>query len=104
MFSGFYVLIINYYAISTERTYCDWMRQYVKLHKVQDKNELFLQSELKVEQFLSYLATQRNVAVSTQNQAINALSFLPNRGRDCSVYWLIGLISSSNFYHCATDY
>jgi len=79
MFSGFYVLIIKYYAISTERTYCDWIRQYVKFHKVQDKNELFLQPELKVEQFFSYLATQRNVAVSTQNQAINALSFLPNR-------------------------
>jgi len=80
------------------------MRQYVKFQKVQDKNALSLQSELKVEQFFSYLVIQSNVEVSTQNQAINALSFLPNRGRDCSVYWLIGLISSSNFYHCATDY
>jgi len=55
------------------------MRQYVRFHKVQDKNALSLQSELKVEQFLSHLAIQSNVAVSTQNQAINALSFLPNR-------------------------
>jgi len=70
------VLRVKHYAISTEKTYCDWIRQYVKFHKMQDKSELSLQPELKVEQFLSYLAIQRNVAVSTQNQAMNALIFL----------------------------
>ena len=43
---------------------------------MQDKAELMIKPEFKVEQFLTYLAVNRNVAVSTQNQAMNALVFL----------------------------
>ncbi len=70
------VLRVKHYAISTEKTYCDWIRQYIKFHKMQDESELAIQPEQKVELFLSYLATERNVAISTQNQAMNALVFL----------------------------
>jgi len=70
------VLRVKHYAFSTERTYCDWIRQYIKFHRMQDKAELAVQPEAKVEQFLSYLAMERNVAISTQNQAMNALVFL----------------------------
>jgi len=28
------VLCIKHYAISTEKTYCDWVRQSIKFHKV----------------------------------------------------------------------
>ena len=70
------VLRVKHYAISTEKTYCDWIRQYIKFHKMQDESELAIQPEKKVEVFLSYLATERNVAISTQNQAMSALVFL----------------------------
>jgi integron integrase len=43
---------------------------------MRDKSELSIHPEAKVEDFLSFLAVQRNVAVSTQNQAMNALVFL----------------------------
>jgi len=43
---------------------------------MQSKQELSILPENKVEMFLSYLATERNVAISTQNQAMNALVFL----------------------------
>ncbi len=38
-----------------------------------DKSEILVNSEGKIEAILSYLAMERNVAASTQNQAMNAL-------------------------------
>jgi len=73
------VMRLNHYSIHTERTYSDWIRQYVKFHKMIDRSEMLITPETKVEEFLSYLAVQRNVAVSTQNQAMNALVFLYKR-------------------------
>jgi len=70
---------LNHYSIHTERTYSDWIRQYVKFHKMLNRADLTVTPEAKVEEFLSYLAIQRNVAVSTQNQAMNALVFLYKR-------------------------
>ena len=65
-----HVMRLNHYSILTERVYCDWIKQYVKFHKMNDRSELSVSAESKVEAFLSYLAIQRNVAVSTQNQAM----------------------------------
>jgi len=73
------VMRLNHYSIHTERTYSDWIRQYVKFHKMLNRADLIVTPEAKVEEFLSYLAIQRNVAVSTQNQAMNALVFLYKR-------------------------
>ena len=66
----------DHYSVSTERTYCDWIKQYVRFHGMQNRESLFCEAENKVEKFLTYLATERNVASSTQNQAFNALVFL----------------------------
>ena len=73
------VMRLKHYSIHTERIYCDWIKQYVKFHKMSDRTELLVNPEVKVEDFLSYLAIQRKVAVSTQNQAMNALVFLYKR-------------------------
>jgi len=64
---------LKHYSIHTERIYCDWIKQYIKFHKITDRSSLLVSPEAKVESFLSYLAIQRNVAASTQNQAMNAL-------------------------------
>lgn len=58
------------------RTYCDWIKQFVKLHRTSEKQALCENSEEKIEALLSYLANERNVAAATQNQAMNALVFL----------------------------
>ena len=71
-----HVMRLKHYSIHTERTYCEWIKQYVKFHKMHNKAELSKDPEAKVEDFLSYLAIDRKVAVSTQNQAMNALVFL----------------------------
>jgi len=73
------VMRLNHYSIHTEKAYCDWIKQYIKFHKMHERDQLLLTPETKVEDFLSYLAIQRKVAVSTQNQAMNALVFLYKR-------------------------
>ena len=51
---------------------------------MQDRQDL-VDGEAKIEIFLTYLATEANVAASTQNQAMNALVFLY---KDVYLYFL----------------
>ncbi|MCO6432442.1 MAG: phage integrase N-terminal SAM-like domain-containing protein [Deltaproteobacteria bacterium] len=57
----------------TEKQYLGWIRQFIRFHGKRHPKEM---GEAEIEQFLSYLATSRNVAPSTQNQALNSLVFL----------------------------
>ncbi len=63
---------VRHYSIRTERTYEMWIRRFVKfismkpLHKINTDD---------INKFLSYLAVKRQVAASTQNQALNAIVF-----------------------------
>jgi integron integrase len=69
------VMRLKHYSIRTERTYCDWVRRYVQFHQMKSR-EAMLPAEPKIEAFLSSLAVEGKVAVSTQNQAFNALLFV----------------------------
>ena len=64
------VMRLKHYSLRTERTYCDWVRRYVRFHQMRSR-EAMLPAEPKIEQFLSDLAVRGKVAVSTQNQAFN---------------------------------
>lgn len=63
----------RHYSLRTESSYISWIRQYILFHNKQHPMEL---GSDHVASFLSYLAKERNVAASTQNQALNALVFL----------------------------
>ena len=65
-----------HYSIHTEKAYCDWVLRFVRFHHLQEREALLIEPEKKVEDFLTHLAVQANVAASTQNQAFNALVFL----------------------------
>ena len=69
------VMRLRHYSIRTERRYCDWIRRYIKFHPMKSRADLD-GAEAKIESFLSDLAVNGQVAVSTQNQAFNALLFL----------------------------
>jgi integron integrase len=62
----------------TEESYWQWVVRYLRFHR--DRMGAWVHpKELGtrgVAPFLTYLATERNVAASTQNQALNALLFL----------------------------
>lgn len=64
---------VRHYSIRTEQAYVDWIRRFILFHGKRHPNEL---GEADVGRFLTWLAVERNVAPSTQNQALNALVFL----------------------------
>lgn len=69
---------IKHYSYSTERTYIDWVKRfydYMMDIKKKDFDINSVNSE-DVKDYLSYLALQKMVSASTQNQAFNALLFL----------------------------
>jgi integron integrase len=64
---------LNRYSPRTEQVYVDWIKRYIRFHGVRHPQEMGADE---VKAFLSHLATQMNVAASTQNQAFSALLFL----------------------------
>jgi len=61
------------YSLRTEQAYLDWVRRFILFHAKRHPREM---AETEIVEFLTHLATQRNVAASTQNQALSALLFL----------------------------
>jgi hypothetical protein len=53
-------LRLLHYSIHTERSYCDWIRRYVKYHGMRSRQDL-AGGEAKIEAFLSHLAVDQNV-------------------------------------------
>lgn len=67
------VIRLLHYSVKTEKSYIYWIRFYIRFHKLRHPKEM---GPVEITQFLSFLAQQRNVSPSTQNQALNAISFL----------------------------
>jgi integron integrase len=64
---------VRHYSPRTESAYHDWAERYIRFHKLRHPNTM---AEPEVNAFLTHLAVERNVAASTQNQAMAALLFL----------------------------
>jgi len=62
-----------HYSIHTEDAYVHWAKQFILFHGKRHPLEM---GEAEVGEFLTYLAVERNVAASTQNQALSAILFL----------------------------
>ena len=63
---------VRHYSIRTEQAYVDWVRRYIIFYGKRHPSEM---GEREVSAYLTHLAVNRNVAPSTQNQALNALCF-----------------------------
>jgi site-specific recombinase XerD len=75
----------KHYSLSTEKTYIAWIKQFILYHHKLHPVEM---GSLEVEAFLTYLATQRNVSSSTQNQALSAILFLYREVLAVNLPWL----------------
>ena len=64
---------VRHYSIRTEKSYVGWALRFIRFHNKRHPKDM---GEKEVGEYLSYLAMKRNVSASTQNQALNALSFL----------------------------
>ncbi|MCW9706528.1 integron integrase [Fodinibius salsisoli] len=61
------------YSYRTEQAYVNWVIRFIKFHDVRHPSGM---AEKEVVAYLNYLAEERNVAGSTQNQALCAILFL----------------------------
>ena len=66
------MLRLKHRSLSTEKTYLSWLRSFYQFLKGKSPDDL---DGSDVKDFLTYLAAERKVAHSTQNQAFNALLF-----------------------------
>lgn len=73
---------VKHYSKSTEHTYHYWAKNYILFHNKKHPKDM---GKIEIEQFLTYLAVEKNVAPSTQNQAFNALLFLYREVLDIDV-------------------
>jgi integron integrase len=78
-------LALRHASPRTVEAYTDWVRRFVRYHGGRHPRQL---GEAEVTAFLSYLATERRVAASTQNQALAALLYLYREVLGVTVGWL----------------
>ena len=75
----------RHYSYRTEEAYLYWIRQYILFHSKRHPAEM---GPAEVSQFLTHLAVNREVAASTQNQALAALLFLYRNVLKQDLPWL----------------
>lgn len=73
------VIRVNRYSIRTEKSYWYWIRFYIRFHQMKHPKDM---GPKEVNEFLTWLAVNRNVAAATQAQALNALVFLYSKVLD----------------------
>lgn len=79
----------KHYSRRTEQAYWYWIRYFIFFHSKRHPAEM---GAAEVSEFLSWLATRRDVAAATQNQALSALLFLYKRVLGQELPWLAGLV------------
>lgn len=76
---------LKHYSIRTEETYLGWIRRFIFFHNKRHPRDMGIRE---VEAFLTYLAAERDVAASTQNQALSAILFLYKEVLQMELPWL----------------
>ena len=83
------VMRTKHFSRLTEEAYVRWIVRYVRFHGMRHPRTL---GEEAMREFLSHLATERNVSASTQSQALAALLFLYLEVLRDPVPWLADVI------------
>ena len=79
----------RHYSRSTEKAYVRWIRLYILFHGKRHPREM---GRDEVAHFLSNLASEGQVAASTQNQALSAILFLYRNVLDIRLEWVEGIV------------
>jgi integron integrase len=74
-----------HYSLRTEESYVYWTRFFIRFHGLRHPREM---GKPELEAFLSMLATERKVSVSTHRQALSALLFLYKEVLGQQLPWL----------------
>ena len=79
------------YSRRTEQAYWFWIRWFIRHNGLRHPEQM---GAAEVEAFLSWIATERNVAAATQNQALSALLFLYKELLGQDLPWFKNLVRS----------
>ena len=77
-----------HYSYRTEQVYLQWIKRYLKFFMKKDPRLL---GEQEIRRYLTYLAVKRNVAASTQNQALCAILYFYRHTLKVNLPWLENL-------------
>ena len=80
-----------HYSIRTEQAYVYWVRWFIRFHGLRHPREM---GAPEVEAFLTYLAVERKVSASTQNQALSAILFLYREVLKIELPWLDNVVKA----------
>jgi integron integrase len=86
------VLRLKHRSASTEKTYFSWLRSFYRFVKGKPAEDL---NTSDVKDFLTYLAAERRMSPSTQNQAFNAVLFFYRHVIDRAIDDLDGVICAT---------
>lgn len=84
-------LRVRHYSLRTETVYVDWIRRFILFHGKRHPKEM---GAGEIQAFLSWLATERGVSASTQNQAKAALLFLYEKVLGVALPWLKDVVQA----------
>ncbi|MEM7208888.1 MAG: phage integrase N-terminal SAM-like domain-containing protein [Pseudomonadota bacterium] len=72
-------MTVRRYSRRTIRSYVRWIKSYIIFHNKRHPKNM---GTREVIEYLTYLATERNVSAGTQSLALNAIAFLYNKFLD----------------------
>ena len=76
---------LRHYSLRTEQAYVSWIKRFIHFHGLRHPSEL---GQEEVTSFLSHLASERNVAAATQNQALSSILFPYRDVLEVQLPWL----------------
>jgi integrase len=86
----------RHYSPRTEEAYLSWIARFIRFHRMRHPAEM---ARSEVEAFLSSLTVDRNVAASTQNQALSALFPLYRDVPGTGLSWLDDVVRAKKPKH-----
>ena len=90
---------VRHYSVRTEKAYVAWTKRYVRFHGMTHPKELRSDD---VAAFLTWLAVDRDVSASTQNQALNALVLLYKEVLNQPLEFVRGTVRAKRPQHVPT--
>jgi integron integrase len=83
---------LRHYSFRTEQAYVGWTKRFIRFHKLKHPAQM---GGPEVESYLSYLASDRNVAAATQSQALSAVMFLYKAVLKTDLPWLQNVVRAT---------
>lgn len=80
---------LHHYSLRTEESYIQWIKRYILFHGKRHPAEM---GEPEITAFLTFLAVKKDVAASTQNQALAAILFLYKQVLNQELDWMDDIV------------